>query len=178
MHVEYFVRMDGGWNCLSTVTNVDSCSYVNVKHGYKKLILPDYPYILRVDSNPTLMDLLHGRSGLKFAYYFPSVIEESGNIRVLDFSEVKRYRKESCEFIYLPLAPNDRMRMEHLLRERANTKYMIHCHDSFDLIERSYSLEEVKERRSKMRLRNRAEADRLKMLKDQQSTGPKELVNI
>ena len=70
MLVEYFVRMEAGWNCLSTITNVDSSSYVNVKDGYKKLILPEYPYILRVEANPTLMDLLHGRAGLKFAYYF------------------------------------------------------------------------------------------------------------
>ena len=177
MHVEYFIRMDAGWNCLSTITNVDSNSYVNVKDGYKKLILPEYAYILRVESNPTLFDMLYGRSGLKFAYYFPTVIEENGNMRVLDLDEFKKFKEESSEFIYLPLAPNDRMRMEHLLRDKSNTKYMVHCDSSYELLGRYYSPDEVKDRRKEMRLRNKAESDRLESLKKLESINTKELVH-
>ena len=178
MHVEYFVRMDAGWNCLSTITNVDSSSYVNVKDGYKKLILPEYPYILRVEANPTLMDMLHGRAGLKFAYYFPTIIEESGHLRVLDLVEFKKYKEESSDFIYLPLAQNDRMRMEHLLRENSNTKYMVHCHDTFNLLGRYYTADEVKERRKQNRLRNKAELDKLKVLNKSKTINKNELVHI
>ncbi len=125
--VEYFLK-EYHYQILTSVSTVKATEYVNVSGQYKKITLPDEPFILKNGDGSRKM------AGIKkkIQFFFPLAYPAS-DYKLMSFEEYKHCRDNQIAVRYLKISDYDRLKFSSWVRAERNVRYDVYNYDDLSL---------------------------------------------
>lgn len=139
--IVYFFK-EHHYNILTSVTNVKSVEYVAIGDSYKKIELPENPFILKMGDGRSFTGIQSSNSK-KIQFYLPIVPEPVSQYRGMSYNEYRFSREHNMAVGYLRVGDSDRLKLSSWIKAERNIRYDVYDYDDLSLISKKCLFQKV-----------------------------------
>ena len=123
--VEFFLK-EYNYHILTSVTNKKAFEFVCIDGEYKKLVLPDKPFVLRRANG---MKNIGKNRKLEFLY----PLSPNSACELMDLEDYCYHRDNYFHVQYLKISESDRLKLSNWIRNERNIRYDVYNYADLSL---------------------------------------------